>query len=232
MKPESKTWILAVLVAIVLSLLGCDQSPEPDSSLSSAESDQPKIVAFGDSLTAGLGVSPEESYPAQLQRRLEAAGYPHRVINAGVNGETTAGALRRVPLVLKSNPSLVILETGGNDGLRGVDPKETRQNLNEIISRLKAAGVTVVLTGMKLPPNYGAEYTAEFARIFPDLAQAHHLPFMPFFLEGVATRAPLNQADGIHPTGEGYRIVVDHLMPILEPLLKRTPVRASSVTVR
>lgn len=250
--------LLAAALALLLPIAGgCEQSSEPISSSppSSPSSppapqvdrhrsldhglpagspvpspaERPKIVAFGDSLTAGLGVSPEESYPAQLQQGLETAGYPYRVINAGVSGETTAGALRRVEWVLKSNPSIVIVEAGGNDGLRGIDLKDTRQNLEAIIRRLKAGGVTVILAGMKLPPNYGAEYTAEFARIFPELAQAYHLPFMSFFLEGVATRASLNQADGIHPTGEGYRVIVDHLMPILEPLLEKAPVGTSSI---
>ncbi len=248
---------LPIILVVTLALLlpttsGCDQSSESISSSAPSSSptpqvdrhrsldhgrpagitapsptERPKIVAFGDSLTAGLGVAPEESYPAQLQRQLDLAGYPYRVINAGVSGETTAGALRRVEWVLKSNPGLVILEAGGNDGLRGIDLKDTRQNLDAIIRRLKAAGVTVVLAGMKLPPNYGAEYTAEFARMFPELARTHQLAFMPFFLEGVATHASLNQADGIHPTGEGYRIIVGHLMPILKPLLNQAPKEAS-----
>lgn len=245
MKARLTFAVLVVTGILCLPLPGCDQSSEPVSTPAPADrvdryrsldhgrpsgatgSPQilrPTIVALGNSLTAGLGVPPEESYPSQLQRRLEAGGYPYRVINAGMSGETSAGMLRRVEWVLKSNPSLVILETGGNDGLRGLDLQETRRNLEAIIRRLKAAGVTVVLAGMKLPPNYGAAYTAEFARLFPELARAHDLPFMSFFLEGVATRAALNQADGIHPTGEGYRVIVDHLMPILEPLLERAPV--------
>jgi acyl-CoA thioesterase-1 len=176
-------------------------------------------VALGDSLTAGLGVPPEESYPAQLQRRLDGAGYRYRVINAGVSGDTTAGGLRRVDWVLKSRPDIVILVLGANDGLRGLDLKETRVNLEQIIQRLQAAGVKVVLTGMKLPPNYGADYTERFAALYPELARTYSLPYMPFFLEGVATKTTLNQADGIHPTAAGYRIIVDNLMPILKPLL-------------
>lgn len=184
------------------------------------------IVAFGDSLTAGFGVPAEESYPAQLQRRLEAAGYRYRVINAGVSGDTTAGGVRRVEWVLKSRPRLVILELGANDGLRGLDVNHVRSNLEEIIRRLQSAGVTVVLAGMKLPPNYGQEYTARFAAIYPELARKYQIPFIPFFLEGVATHPALNQGDGIHPTGAGYRIIVDRLLPVLEPHLNRAPARS------
>lgn len=200
---------------------GTDVTTQPGRSGQQSRDDWPKIVAFGDSLTAGLGVSPEESYPFQLQQWLDEAGYRYRVINAGVNGDTTAGGLRRVSWVLSSKPSIVILELGGNDGLRGLDLKETRSNLEKIIQRLQAAGVTVVLAGMKLPPNYGADYTTRFSAIYRELARAYHLTLMPFFLEGVATQAGLNQADGIHPTGAGYRVVVENLMQMLEPLLAK-----------
>jgi acyl-CoA thioesterase-1 len=179
----------------------------------------PKIVAFGNSLTAGYGVAPEESYPAQLQRRLDEAGYHYRVVNAGVSGETTAGGLRRVDWVLKSRPSIVILELGANDGLRGFDTAQIATNLEQIITKLKTAGVRVILAGMKLPPNYGVDYTNRFTTIYRDLARTHELTYMPFFLEGVGAQPSLNQPDGIHPTGPGYRIIVDHLMPVLTPLL-------------
>jgi acyl-CoA thioesterase-1 len=182
----------------------------------------PKIVAFGDSLTAGLGVPSEESYPSELQRRLDLAGYRYRVINAGVSGDTTAGGVRRLDWVLKSQPGIVIVELGANDGLRGLNPNETRRNLEQIIRRLQSAGAMVVLTGMRLPPNYGADYAGRFASLYPDLAFRYRLALMPFFLEGVAARASLNQADGIHPTGAGYRVIVDHLLPILEPLLEKS----------
>ena len=182
----------------------------------------PRIVAFGDSLTAGLGVAMDESYPAQLQRRLDRAGYRYRVINAGVSGDTTAGALRRVPWVLRSKPRIVILELGANDGLRGVDLSETRTNLDRIILQFREASVTVVLAGMKLPPNYGAEYIAGFEVIFSSLAKRYRLPFIPFFLDGVAGSVTLNQADGIHPTGEGYRIIADTVFETVRPLLDQT----------
>ena len=185
----------------------------------SAQDTRPCIVAFGDSLTSGLGVSADESYPAQLQRRLDTLNYRYRVINAGVSGDTTAGGLRRIPWVLNSKPELVILELGGNDGLRGLSLDQTKSNLRQIIQQLQRAGVTVILAGMKLPPNYGQEYTMGFEAIYPPLAKQYHLPLIPFFLEGVAASATLNQADGIHPTKEGYRIIVEQILKILSPLL-------------
>lgn len=189
------------------------------SGLLSAE--RPSIVAFGNSLTAGLGVRPDESYPARLQRTLDAAGYAYRVVNAGVSGDTTAGGARRVSWILKNKPTIVILELGGNDGLRGLSLSETKSNLERIIQQLQQASVTVVLAGMKLPPNYGQDYTDEFESLFQALAKQYHLTLIPFFLDGVAGSSSLNQADGIHPTGEGYRIIVEKIFPTLEPLLQR-----------
>jgi acyl-CoA thioesterase-1 len=180
----------------------------------------PRIVAFGDSLTAGLGVNRDDSYPAQLQRRLIELDYRYRVINAGVSGETTAGGLRRVPWVLGSKPDVVILELGGNDGLRGLSLEQTKHNLSRIIEQLRQAGTTIILAGMKLPPNYGQDYIRGFESIYPDLARRYDLAFIPFFLEGVAASAALNQADGIHPTREGYRIVVEQVLQVLGPVLR------------
>ena len=192
-----------------------------------ASTDFPRIVAFGDSLTAGLGVASEEAYPAQLQRRLDESGYQVRVINAGVSGETSAGGVRRVNWILKSRPNVVILELGGNDGLRGIDPEQTQANLDHIIRRFQEADVPIILAGMKLPPNYGQEFTARFAAMYSDLARKHRLIFIPFFLEGVATHNDLTQADGIHPTAEGYRVIVDNLLPVIKPLLAEIAERAS-----
>jgi len=208
--------------------LGQDLTARPGRGGDAPVTERPRIVAFGDSLTAGLGVSAEESYPAQLQRRLDEAGYRYRVVNAGVSGDTTAGGVRRVDWVLNSRPSLVILELGGNDGLRGIDPGQTKANLDQIIKRLQAAGVTVVLAGIKLPPNYGADYISRFEAIYPELARAYHLVLIPFFLEGVATKTALNQADGIHPTGPGYQVIVDRMIPVLELLLSRDRARTTS----
>ena len=189
------------------------------SSAAVADDDRPRIVAFGDSLTAGLGVAAEEAYPARLQRRLDEQRFRYRVINAGVSGDTTAGGLRRVDWVLKSRPDLVILELGGNDGLRGLNLDQTKGNLERIIKRCQDASVTVILAGMKLPPNYGAEYTKGFEAIYPALAKQYRLTLIPFFLDGVAGSATLNQADGIHPTSEGYRIIADKVLETMKPLL-------------
>ena len=180
---------------------------------------RPRIVAFGDSLTAGLGVAADETYPAELQRRLDALGLRYRVINAGVSGETTAGGLRRVPWVLKSNPEIVILELGANDGLRGLRVDETQANLEQIIQQLQRSGVQVILAGMKLPPNYGNDYLSGFERIYPELAARYRLPLIPFFLEGVAASSTLNQADGIHPTAQGYRTIVETMLRTIQPIL-------------
>jgi len=185
----------------------------------SVSDDRPRIVAFGDSLTAGLGVQADESYPAQLQRRLDGLGYHYLVINAGVSGDTTAGGLRRVPWILNNKPELVILELGANDGLRGLPVDQTKSNLRQIIRQLHEAGTMVVLAGMKLPPNYGQDYTASFEAMYQILAKEYQLPLIPFFLEGVGGSSSLNQADGIHPTKEGYEIIVEQVLRILRPLL-------------
>jgi acyl-CoA thioesterase-1 len=179
------------------------------------------IVAFGDSLTAGLGVTPDDSYPAQLQARLRAQGYAYRVVNAGASGDTTAGGLRRVDWALRNKPEIVIVALGANDGLRGQDPAAIRANLDAIVARFQKAGARVLLAGMEMPPNYGARYAADFHRIFQEVARKRGAAYMPFLLDGVAGTPRLNQADGIHPTAEGYRIVVDHLWPYLLPLLSR-----------
>ena len=179
------------------------------------------IVALGDSLTAGLGVAPDETYPAHLQARLTREGYAYRVINAGVSGDTTAGGLRRVGWVLRSAPEIAIVALGANDGLRGQSPQAMRANLDEIVARLRAAGARVLLAGMRLPPNYGAELTREFADVFPAVARRAQIAFMPFLLDGVAADSKLNQPDGIHPTSAGYQVIADRLWPYLRPLLRR-----------
>lgn len=183
--------------------------------------ERPCIVAFGDSLTAGLGVPQDQSYPAHLQRKLDTAGYAYRVVNAGVSGDTTAGGVRRVSWALNSKPTIVILELGANDGLRGLSLNETKANLEGIVQQFQQASVTVVLAGMKLPPNYGQDYTAGFEALYQAIAKQYRLTLIPFFLDGVAVSSTLNQADGIHPTGEGYRLIVEKVFPTLKPLLER-----------
>ncbi|MCA9473155.1 MAG: arylesterase [Nitrospira sp.] len=197
------------------------RSNQPNTGFTQVE-ERPRIVALGDSLTAGLGVPAQESYPFRLQKLLDASGYHYQVVNAGVSGDTTAGGLSRLEWVLKNQPRIVILELGANDGLRGQPIKNIHENLRKILQRLKDADVKVLLTGMKIPPNYGLEYTTQFANVYTQLATEFDVPFLPFFLEDVAAHRSLNQADGIHPTGEGYGIIVQNVLRALKPLLKDT----------
>ncbi len=214
--PRARRTLLARSLAVVLILAW---PFAVDAASPSASDTRPRIVAFGDSLTAGLGVQADDAYPAQLQRKLDDLKYPYRVINAGVSGDTTAGGLRRVPWILNNKPELVILELGANDGLRGLSIDQTKNNLGQIVKQLREAGAVVVLAGMKLPPNYGEDYTTRFEAIYPALAREYHLPFIPFFLEGVGGASSLNQADGIHPTKQGYEIVVEQVLNVLKTVL-------------
>ncbi len=177
------------------------------------------IVALGDSLTAGWGVAADEAYPARLEMRLRREGYPYRVVNAGVSGDTTAGGLRRVDWVLRAGPEIVIVALGANDGLRGQSPQAMRANLAAIVARLQTAGSRILLAGMRMPPNYGAEFTTEFQAVFPAVARSAKVALMPFLLDGVAAEPRLNQPDGIHPTAAGHQVIADRLWPYLRPLL-------------
>ncbi len=179
----------------------------------------PVILAFGDSLTAGFGVPDAQSYPARLQKIIIENGYPHQVVNGGVSGDTTAGGVRRIKWLMKHNPEIVILELGANDGLRGLSLKEMESNLEQIIVICKEGGAKVLLTGMKVPPNYGEEYTVEFEKIYIRLAEKHKLSLVPFLLEGVAGRREYTQPDGIHPLGSGYSIVVQTIWKYLKTLM-------------
>ncbi len=179
----------------------------------------PLIVALGDSLTAGYGVEESFSFPGRLQRRLQEKGFSHRVMNAGVNGDTTAGGLRRIPWLLNQQPVVVILVLGANDGLRGLPVAEVQKNLETIIKACLKQGAKVLLAGIRIPPNYGAKYTKEFEGIYPHLARKYDVTFVPFFLEGVAGIKELNQRDGIHPTKEGYGIIINTLWRALESML-------------
>jgi acyl-CoA thioesterase-1 len=178
------------------------------------------VVVLGDSLSAGLGVAADEAFPARLQARLRADGYDYRVVNAGVSGDTTAGGLRRVDWVLRAKPDVVVVALGANDGLRGLSPQAMRANLEAIVGRLQAAGARVLLAGMRLPPNYGADYTKEFEAVFPEVARRAKVPLMPFLLDGIAADPRLNQPDGIHPTAAGQQLIADRLWPYLRPLLR------------
>jgi acyl-CoA thioesterase-1 len=179
------------------------------------------LAVLGDSLTAGFGVAREEAFPALVQERLRREGYDYRVVNAGVSGDTTAGGLRRVDWVLRTRPSIVIVALGSNDGLRGLSVDAMRQNLGEIITRIRASGARVLLAGMRLPPNYGGEYARAFAAVFPTVASKAGIPLMPFLLDGVAGEPGLNQPDGIHPNARGQQVVATRLWPYLAPLLRK-----------
>ena len=180
------------------------------------------IAVLGDSLTAGLGVAADESFPARLEARLRREGFAYRVINAGVSGDTTAGGLRRVGWVLRARPEVVLEALGANDGLRGQSPAAMRDNLEAIIVRLKASGARVLLAGMRMPPNYGVEYTRAFAAVFPEVARRTRVALMPFLLEGVAADPHLLQPDGLHPNAAGHMIIADRLWPYLRPLLRKS----------
>jgi acyl-CoA thioesterase-1 len=219
-----------ISIAVCLTFAGCgtkdtsEETLEPEniqlpSDMPHTHDNRPILVAFGNSLTEGSGVDPAQNYPAKLQARLDAAGYSYRVVNAGEAGETSAQGLNRIDSILALQPAIVIVEFGANDGLRGIPAETTRENLEEIVVRLQSAGAKVVLAGMEMPPNYGPQYTSAFRNIFRSVSEEQGVTLIPFFLEGVGGHPELNQADGIHPTAEGYDIVVDNVWKILKPLL-------------
>ena len=180
------------------------------------------IAVLGDSLTAGLGVAPDEAYPARLEARLKREGYDYRVVNAGVSGDTSSGGLRRIDFVLRLRPEIVIVALGANDGLRGQPVLQLRDNLVAIVKKARDANVRVLLAGMRIPTNYGADYTRDFAAVFPEVARRTNVPLVPFLLEGVAAEVRFNQGDGIHPNAEGQRLIAEHLWPHLRPLLVKS----------
>ncbi len=179
----------------------------------------PKVVFLGDSLTEGFGVAQEQAFPQVVAELLKAKGKPIEAINAGISGSTSASAPSRMRWVLKGKPSLVVLALGANDGLRGIPPAVTEQNLAEAIAVARERNVRVLLVGMKAPPNYGADYTHAFEQTFSALAKRFQLPLLPFLLDGVAGRPELNQADGIHPNPAGHRVVAALVAPYVEKLL-------------
>lgn len=182
---------------------------------------RPVIVAFGDSLSAGYGADAGQSYPDYLQKELDAAGYKYRVVNQGISGDTTSGGLARVGQATELKPYLVILELGGNDGLRGLPLTVTRDNLDQMITAFKGAGAKVMLAGMTLPRNYGPEYIKGFEQIYPALEKKHKITRMRFLLDGVAMQKGLMQQDEIHPTAEGNKIVAKNVFRVIQPLLAR-----------
>ena len=226
-------WILSLSVAAA----GCGQAdagrtppPRPAASAAPAPAPastedrvtaRPRIVFLGDSLTAGYGLARSEAVPSLIQARLDAEGYRYEVVNAGVSGDTSAGGLSRLEWSLDGDVALLVIELGANDGLRGLPVSQMKANLASIITRAKQRGITVILTGMEAPPNYGAAYTSEFRAAYRDLADEHDVVFVPFYLDGVAGDATLNISDGIHPNAAGSKIIERTVWRALEPLLEK-----------
>ena len=187
-----------------------------------SSSGKPRIVAFGDSLTAGFGLAEKESYPYLLQKKLETDGYNYEVVNAGVSGETSLGGLERIDWVLEQeNVEILILELGANDLLRGLPPSKMKENLGTIIKKAKAKNITVLLCGMLAPPTMGANYQREYTAAFPDLASEYKVEFLPFLLENIALNKELNQPDGIHPNAKGAVIMTQNIYKAVQPMLKK-----------
>jgi acyl-CoA thioesterase-1 len=193
-----------------------------------ALAEKPVMLVLGDSLSAGYGISTSSGWVALLQRRLEQQGYPQRVVNASISGDTTSGGLARLPKALAQHqPQLVILELGANDGLRGLSLEEMRRNLAAIIDKSREQDATLLLVGVRLPPNYGALYVKKFHDVYRQLAQNHKVAFVPHLLAGVGGRADLIQADGLHPRAKAQRLILDNVWPHLLPILKRTATKDS-----
>jgi len=202
-----------IVFCILFFLAGCGEEDKREKETTVFTEEQRIIVAAGDSLTFGYGVSEEEKYPYLLEEKLRESGYNYRVINAGVSAETSSGLLSRLEWILTLQPEIVILETGANDGLRGIDPGLIEENLQKIITSLLERDIVVLLAGMKMVWNLGPFYVKQFDNIYPKLAEEYKLIFFPFFLQGVAMQSSLNLPDGIHPNGQGYEKIVDNIFP-------------------
>jgi acyl-CoA thioesterase-1 len=210
---------LLLCLLFIFVLTGCDRQDKP-SGITSQPTQTPKIyegtiIALGDSLTAGLGVAEEEAYPAVLEEKLQQNGYNWQVINAGISGETSSGALTRINWIIAQHPEIVILETGANDGMRGIPIRVIRENISDAVRLLKAADVEVVLAGMQMLQNLGPDYTEQFAAVYPAVAEKQQIILIPFFLEQVAGTPSLNLPDFIHPTPAGHRIVAQTVYPFV-----------------
>ena len=212
-------WLLFCLLFILVST-GCNRQDKPSPGSTPDTPQAAKvyagtIIALGDSLTAGLGVAEEEAYPALLEKKLQQKGFNWRVINGGISGETSSGALSRINWIIAQQPDIVILETGANDGMRGIPIKVIRENIRQAVHLLKAAGIEVVLAGMQMLQNLGPDYTRQFAALYPEVAEKQEVILIPFFLEQVAGDPSLNLPDTIHPTPEGHRIVAQTVYPFV-----------------
>ena len=204
----------AILLLLLLGFLGLPWVADA--------TDKPVILVLGDSLSAGYGIPVDEGWVARLQRRLDAEGYGYTVVNASVSGETTVGALERLPRALsRHQPAVVLIELGGNDGLRGLPTTELHANLEALVTTSREAGAEALLAAVRMPPNYGPQYTQKFYAVYEELARDLRVPWVPFFLEGIALREDLFQDDGIHPDLAAQPILLDNVWPVLEPLLKR-----------
>ncbi|HEX4578015.1 MAG TPA: arylesterase [Edaphobacter sp.] len=238
-----RTAFLAILAALTTFLGGCRTDnqakqaeqppataptppaeaalPAPKPPPTTINDNRPLIVCFGDSLTAGYGTDPGKSYPDYLQADLDAKGYHYRVVNEGVSGNTTKDGVQRVDGIVAIKPAIVIVEFGGNDGLRGFRIEDSRANLDQIVGTLKASGARIVMAGITLPPNYGPDYIKQFNETYVLLAKKYNVPLLPFLLKGVFGVDGMMQADNTHATAEGNKVVANNVLPLLLPLLKK-----------
>jgi acyl-CoA thioesterase I len=213
------------MIGVLSGLSGCDRAGEEPRAASVAAAngaERPAVVFLGTSLTAGYGLEPEEAYPALLQKRIDSAGLNYRVVNAGVSGETSAGARRRIDWLLREPVRVLVIETGANDGLRGLSADSLRANIQAMLDRARALKPVprLVLVGMRIPPNYGQAYSRQFETIYPELAKANGAELVPFLLQDVGGVAALNQPDGVHPTAQGQRRMAETVWRVLEPVLR------------
>lgn len=190
-------------------------------SLQAQDSDTKTILFFGDSITAGLGVDKSQAFPALIQDRIDSLGLNYEVINGGLSGETSAGGLRRIDWTLQRDIDIMILELGGNDGLRGIDLNSTKENLQQIINKVKAKNpdAEIILAGMQVPPNLGQDYTKQFETIYPELAEENDLPLIPMIMDKIGGNEELMQSDGLHPTPEGHKVIAETVWEVLRPFL-------------
>jgi acyl-CoA thioesterase-1 len=215
--------VLAASLAALLVACGGERPAHiPDDPPPHPEGERGRVVFLGTSLTAGLGLDPDQAYPALIQARIDSAGLPYTAVNAGVSGETSAGARRRIDWLLQQPVAVLVVETGANDGLRGLDTDTLRANIQAIIDRAnqQTPKPRIVLTGMRALPNYGFGYARRFHQLYPELAEQNGLPLVPFLLDGVAGVDSLNQADMIHPTAGGQRVIAERVWATLEPVLR------------
>jgi acyl-CoA thioesterase-1 len=219
-----RVFLCFISLVVFGGLIGCDRVDKPTDPEKKSQPSSPlfggTIVCVGDSLTEGLGVDEDSAYPAQLKQRLEKDGYSFKVVNAGISGETSSGTLSRINWILTLNPDIVILETGANDGFRGLDPQLIQKNITAIVQSLKEKDVIVVLAGMEIVRNLGNEYTTAFREVYAKIAREEEVILIPFFLKGVAGNPRLNQTDGLHPTAEGYQEVTKTIYPYVIQAIK------------